>query len=126
MADSLYQENLLDHYKYPRNRGTISPCNFMQCDDNPSCGDRVCFSGRMRDGKVTELYFEGKGCIISQAIASMLTEECTGKTANEIQKISKESVCSMVGIPLGPNRIKCALLPLFVLQEALKTMKGDS
>lgn len=127
MNDTLYQELLMDHYKYPRNRGALPSYDFTSCDDNPSCGDRVCFFGIVENNRLSKISFEGKGCIISQAIASMLTEECMQKSCEEVTELSKEKICSMVGIHLGPNRIKCALLPLFVLQEGVKKcMKGNS
>jgi len=121
---NLYQEELLDHYRNPRNKGSLKNPDFVASDDNPSCGDRVQFEGIISENKVESLSFDGHGCILSQAVASMLTEECIHKTLDEIKAMSKDDVLKMVGITLGPNRIKCALLPLLVLQEGIKNQKG--
>ena len=115
----LYQEELMDHYRHPRNKGAVTAPDFVGEDHNPSCGDRVQVSGKFDGSTVTELCFEAKGCVLSQASASMLTEICMGKNCTEIAALSKEDVLELVGVPLGPNRVKCALLFLFVLQEAI-------
>jgi nitrogen fixation NifU-like protein len=124
MDEKLYQEELLDHYKYPRNKKSIATPSFAAGKDNPSCGDRVFIEGVIQDNKVTDLGFSGAGCIVSQATTSMLTEHCKGKTIDEILAFTKNDLLALVGIPLGPNRLKCALLSLQVLQEGILTYKN--
>lgn len=117
--NNLYQEILMDHYRHPRNRGSLANPDFSSASHNPSCGDSVQFEGRVQDGMVTALAFEGKGCVISQAMASMLTEKLMGKTVSEILALDKEYVIGILGMQLGPTRLKCALLPLQALHEGL-------
>lgn len=112
----MYQEELLEHYKYPLNTTPLESPTFSSGKTNPSCGDIMHIEGIIIDNTVTQLSFRGKGCVISQAAASMVTEECTGKTVEDILGISSETIAELVGIPLGPVRLKCALLCL----EALK------
>jgi nitrogen fixation NifU-like protein len=119
MSDKLYQEELLEHYKYPKYRTTIENPDFTGGDYNPSCGDRVAIQGTVNDGVVTAIGFSGSGCVISQAAASMVTEACLGKTVADIQKMTSDDIKTMIKIPLGPTRLKCALLSLYVLQQAL-------
>ena len=122
--DDMYRENILDHYKNPRNHGRLEPADFSYEDDNPLCGDRIRMDIRMGDDqRVTEVGFTGKGCAISQASASMLTEEILGKTLDEVKQISKERVLELLGIPLGPTRVKCALLSLKVLKAGVYGLK---
>lgn len=112
--DDLYKEIILDHYQHPHNRGTIPDPDVSYEDSNPLCGDKIRMDMKIKDGVVVEVKFSGKGCAISQATASMLTDEIIGKPLTEIQHIDKQAVLDMLGIPLGPTRIKCALLPLKV------------
>ncbi len=121
MNERFYQEELMDHYRFPRNRGTIANPDFSAEDHNPSCGDQVTICGMLdkETNVVTSMMFTGKGCVLSQAVASMLTELCIGKTTATIAMISAQDIAQRVGIPLGPTRMKCALLPLTVLHEAL-------
>ncbi len=117
---NMYKELLLDHYKMPRNRGTIPAATFSSGEYNPSCGDSVCFSGIVLDNTVTELKFSGQGCVISQAVASILSEHCCSKTVAEIMLLTKDDIMNMIGMELGPMRLKCALLPLEALQKGLQ------
>ena len=119
MDNKLYKEELLDHYKHPRNKTVIQNPDFSSGHNNPSCGDKLAIDGKIVDGKITELYFTGSGCVISQATASMLTELCIGKTIQEVMDLNKDDITELVGIPLGPSRLKCALLSLEVLQQGL-------
>jgi len=120
MSDSLYKEELLDHYRHPRNKKTLTNAGFMAGHNNPSCGDRIVIEGIVNDNTIVDLGFNGVGCVISQAAASMLTELCIGKTVTEVLKLNKNDVCNLIGIHLGPTRLKCALLSLEVLQEGLR------
>jgi nitrogen fixation protein NifU and related proteins len=115
--DELYRENILDHYKHPRNQGTLEHPDVSFEDANPLCGDRLRMDFQIRDGRITAVRFSGQGCSISQASASMLSEKLEGMSLEEAKKIGREDVLEMLGIELGPVRLKCALL-------ALKTLKG--
>lgn len=118
---NIYQELLLDHYRYPRNRGSLATPDFFSKQYNPSCGDKIQFAGHISSELVKELVFEGEGCVISQATASMLTEVAKGKVLHEIKVLDKDFVMRMIGMQLGPIRVKCALLPLIALQEGIAT-----
>ena len=122
--DKMYQEELMDHYRNPRNKGSLDKPDFVAADLNPSCGDKVIFEGSIAGNNLKSLSFDGHGCILSQATASMLTEKCSGEKLSDVLKLSKDDVLRMVGIPLGPNRIKCVMLPLLVLHEGIKSLKG--
>lgn len=119
MDEKIYQEELLEHFKYPKYRKKITNPHFSAGHYNPSCGDKISIEGILENNRVIDLGFQGSGCVISQATASMLTELCIGKTVDDILKLNKDSVTELIGIPLGPTRLKCALLSLEVLQEGL-------
>ncbi len=114
--DDLYRQEILDHYQNPRNWGTLDHPDITAVDSNPLCGDEIRIDLKIEDGKVAAVRFSGKGCSISRAAASMLSEAVEGKTLEEVKQISREDVLDMLGIELGPVRLKCALL-------ALKTLK---
>ncbi len=114
--DQLYREVILDHYQHPHNHGTIENADISFEDSNPLCGDKIRIDMKVRDGIVEDIKFTGKGCAISQASASMLTDELKGKPLEEIKKLDKQIIFDLVGIPLGPSRVKCALLPLKVVK----------
>jgi len=113
----MYRELILDHAKNPRNQGTLDPADIDHEEDNPLCGDHLHLTMRVdTDGVIRELAWEGEGCAISQASASMLGEEILGKGLDDIKHIGKEDILEMLGIPLSMNRLKCALLSLKVLK----------
>ena len=115
--DDLYRELILDHYKNPHNYGALEPADISYEDDNPLCGDRIRIDIRLDDhNRVSEVRFSGKGCAISQASASMLTDEIKGKTLEELRHFDKQDLLDLLGIPLSPARLKCALLALKVLK----------
>jgi nitrogen fixation NifU-like protein len=115
--EDLYRENILDHYQNTRNYGTLDHPDITYQDDNPLCGDVIRIDLKLdQDNRISEVAFSGEGCAISQASASMLTEEILGKTLEEVRHLSKDDVLEMLGIQLGPVRIKCALLSLKVLK----------
>ena len=118
---NLYQELLMDHYRYPRNRGTLENPDFTSLHHNPSCGDSVQFAGHVKKNQVVSLVFQGRGCVISQATASLLSDTVTNKNIADICALDKDFVLSMIGMQLGPTRLKCALLPLQALQEGVAT-----
>lgn len=115
--DSLYQENILEHYQHPRNRGTLENPDVTFEDANPLCGDKIRMDFRVADGKIAAVRFSGTGCSISQAAASMLCEHIEGMPLDDARRIGRDEMLEMLGIPLGPVRLKCGLL-------ALKTMKA--
>jgi nitrogen fixation NifU-like protein len=116
MSD-LFREHILDHYQHPRCHGTLADADVTYEDANPLCGDRIRMDVRLREGRIEQVRFSGHGCSISQAAASMLCEHVEGRTLDEIKKLTREDVLDMLGIELGPVRLKCALL-------ALKTLKA--
>ncbi len=126
MAEDLYREVILDHYKNPRGHGVIEDADAHADGVNPLCGDEVSIYVQFgEDGEtVEEVKFSGRGCAISQASTSMLMEMVVGKTAQEIAQLPKEQLLEEVGIPLTPIRLKCALLGLGVLKVALHRAKG--
>jgi len=122
-VENLYREHILAHYRHPRNWGTLEDADLSCEQDNPVCGDVVRLDIRLADGRVSDARFSGRGCVISMASASMLTEEILGKTVEKLKALQDEDVFSMLGITLGPVRAKCGLLPLRVLQSGLALEK---
>ena len=112
--DDLYREVILDHYQHPHNHGTLDQPDIAAEDTNPLCGDRIRMEMKVRDGIVEDIKFTGKGCAISQASASMLTDEIKGKPLEAIKHLDKQAVYDLIGFPLSPSRVKCAMLPLKV------------
>ena len=109
----MYQEQILDHYQNPRNHGTLDePVTIRREEYNPLCGDRLVLEMRLVDDKVEAVRFRGHGCAISQAAMSMLSEEIVGKSVDELKQLQKQDVLDLLGIPLSPARLKCALLSL--------------
>jgi nitrogen fixation NifU-like protein len=118
--DDLYRELIIDRYKNPHFRGALEPHDISFEDDNPLCGDHIRMDLRVDgDNKVTEVAFDGHGCAISQASADLLAESVLGKTLDEVKLINKQDVLDMLGIELGPVRLKCALLSLKVLKAGV-------
>jgi nitrogen fixation NifU-like protein len=124
-AESLYREIILEHYRNPQNRGTLDPADFSYEDTNPLCGDEVRIDMRVNDGIVSDIAFSGRGCAISQASASMLTEMVKGQPLEEVKKITKEDLLEELEIPLSPARLKCALLSLKVLKAGIYGVGHD-
>ena len=117
--DELYRDFILDHYRNPRNSGTLASPDASFEDNNPLCGDKIRMDLKLRDGLVDDIKFSGRGCAISQASASLLTEAVKGKTLAEVASIRKEDVLENLGINISAARLKCALLGLKVLKLAL-------
>jgi len=120
MATDLFQEILLEHYKNPRNAGTLEHPDFSCGEANPSCGDSIEIQGHINDGILTDVRFTGQGCVLNQATASMLTEKVKGKPLDKILALDIAFIENLVGSKLGPNRMRCALLPLQALQNGIK------
>ena len=122
----IYREIILDYYRNPRNYGKIQDPDISQRDSNPLCGDELEMHLNIKEDKVADVKFTGKGCAISQASASMLTELIMGKDFEYVKKLTKEDILDNLGLrDLGPARIKCALLSLKVLKSGLYSYLVD-
>lgn len=114
------QHELMDHYRSPRNYGLCHPADFVSREHNPSCGDLVTVSGRFDDhNKLVAVGFEAKGCVISVATASLLLQFCLGKSYTELTGLDATIVTKLIGIEVGPTRLRCALLPYQALVQGL-------
>jgi nitrogen fixation protein NifU and related proteins len=124
--EQLYREVILDHYKNPRGHGLIEGADAQAEGQNPLCGDEVSiYVAFGEDGdRIDEVKFSGRGCAISQAATSMLTEMVTGRSATEVATLPRDELLEEIGIPLTPVRLKCALLGLSTLKLALHKAKG--
>lgn len=123
----IYSENILDHYKNPRNKGKLKGANCSSGDANPLCGDKLFFYLKVdKSGIIRDASFDGTGCAISQASASMLAEILPGKKVSQVMKWDKQKVFDLLKVELTPARTKCALLGLQVLHEAVKDKRKES
>lgn len=122
--DELYQERILEHYEEPYHRGHASRPTHAHEDDNPLCGDFIHIDLAIdSSGRIKEAYFDGDGCCISQASASMLIEEMDGKTVDDVKNFTADDMLKLFGAKLTPNRQKCCLLSWRVLQSAIYSPK---
>jgi len=119
--DNLYRDFILEHYRSPHNKGVLDPHDLQFADSNPTCGDEMSMTLRLDDPKanITDVAFDGRGCAISQASASILTDELRGKSLDEVRSMDPKKVLDDLGVPIGPARLKCALLSYKVLQGAV-------
>ena len=117
--DSIYREIILEHYKNPSNKGTLDPADFSYEDVNPLCGDEIRIDVRVKDDHVSEIKFSGRGCAVSQASASILTEMVEGKSLDQVKAIGRDELLDEIGIPVSPARMKCAMLGLKVLKAGI-------
>ena len=118
--DDLYREVIIEHYKNPSFRGHLDPHDITFADNNPLCGDHIEITLRTdAKGLVSDARFDGHGCAISQASADLLIESIIGKSLEEVKKLNKDSILELLGIDLGPVRLKCALLSLKVLKAGV-------
>lgn len=124
--DDMYRELILEHYRHPRNAGTLEHPTVSREETNPLCGDRVRIDLAIESGIITDVRFTGRGCAISQAATSLLTEELKGKSLEQVRALSKDDVLDLIGIPLAHNpvRIKCALLPLKAVKAGVYEYLG--
>ena len=122
--DNLYREVILDHYKSPRHYGRLESPDGEAEGQNPLCGDELSIQVAYEGDTISDIAFEGRGCAISQAATSMLTEMIRGRTVAELAAMPKEELLEEIGIPLSPVRLKCALLGLGVLKVALHRAVG--
>jgi nitrogen fixation protein NifU and related proteins len=123
--DDFYRENILDHYRNPRNHGHLDAPTASAEGVNPLCGDELRVELQIDDGVVRDVRFNGRGCAISQAAASMISDVVKGKTVDEVAALGREDVLEELGIPLTPIRLKCALLSVSVLKVALGRAPGE-
>jgi nitrogen fixation NifU-like protein len=126
LSDDIYREIILDHYRNPRNKGKLSNADVSIHDSNPLCGDEIDIHLKIEEEKVKDIKFEGRGCAISQASASMLTEMIMDKPLTTVKDLTKDDVLENIGLMnLGPARIKCALLSLKVLKLGMVRYYAD-
>ncbi len=119
MDDQLYREYILEHYKHPHNHGSLERADMQAHDLNPLCGDELTFQLALDEhGKVKQVAFDGHGCAISQASASMLSDELTGMTTEELLRLDRQTVLDLLGIDISATRMKCAMLSLKVVKAA--------
>jgi nitrogen fixation NifU-like protein len=126
MSSDIYKDIILDYYRNPRNFGDLPNPDVRAKDSNPLCGDIIEMQLKINDGKVEDVRFKGKGCAISQASASMLTEVVKGRTLDDVKALSKVDVLNLLGIDPGPTRIKCALLGLKVVKLGVYGYLGQA
>lgn len=139
MSDDIYREIILDHYRNPRNKGKLPDADISTHDSNPLCGDEIDIHMKIFGDKITDVKFEGRGCAISQASASMLTEMVINKPLTNVKDIAKTDILENIGLTnLGPARVKCALLALKVMKlgmvnylasrdpDSARTLEDDS
>ena len=119
--DNLYRDFILEHYRNPHNRGVLEPHDLQFADSNPTCGDELSMTITLDDSKerVADVAHDGRGCAISQASASILTDELRGMSLDEVRALDPREVVENLGVPIGPARLKCALLSYKVLQGAV-------
>jgi nitrogen fixation NifU-like protein len=125
--DDLYREVIIEHYKNPAYRGSLDPHDLSFEDSNPLCGDHLRIDLRVDEkGVITDARFDGHGCAISQSSADLLLESIIGKSLDEVKALGKDHILGLLGIELGPVRLKCALLSLKVLKAGVYGMSSAS
>jgi len=123
--DDLYRDEILEHYREPHNFGTLDAPDASYEGHNPLCGDRITMMLMVDgEGAVSDIAFSGRGCAISQASASMLTDEIKGRPVSEVEAMTNQDILDLLGIEISPARLKCALLSLSTVQSALEA-QGD-
>ena len=123
--DDLYREVIIEHYKNPAYRGSLDPHDLSFEDSNPLCGDHIRIDLRVDEqGMITDARFDGHGCAISQASADLLLESIVGKKLDDVKALNKDHILELLGIELGPVRLKCALLSLKVLKAGVYGMSS--
>jgi nitrogen fixation protein NifU and related proteins len=120
--DNLYRDFILEHYRSPHNKGVLDPHDLHFADSNPTCGDEMSMTLVLDEPKqhIADVAFDGRGCAISQASASILTDELRGMSLADVQSMHPKHVLDELGVPIGPARLKCALLSYKVLQGAVQ------
>ena len=116
---NIYREIIMDHYKSPRNFGTLKEYDLTSHEYNPLCGDEITIYIKLNSNKIKDIKFNGSGCAISMATSSILTEHLIGKELNEINNLNREDIINMLGTELSISRVKCAMLALVAMKNAL-------
>ena len=119
--DNLYRDFILEHYREPHNRGVLEPHDLEFADSNPTCGDELSMTIVLDEsrGRIADVAFDGRGCAISQASASIMTDALRGLSLDDVRAMEPRGVVEALGVPIGPARLKCALLGYKVLQGAV-------
>ena len=123
---NIYADNILDHYKHPRGQGEMAHPTVEHEEVNHSCGDALKVQLKIKDGVIEEVLWTGTGCAISQAGMSIIAEDLHGKKTAAVSALSKEDMIALLGVPVGPRRFKCALLPLHTLKNAIRKAEGKA
>ena len=125
--DNLYRDFILEHYREPHNRGELDPADLRFADSNPTCGDELSMTLKLDEAgdRVADVAFDGRGCAISQASASIMTDRLRGLSLDELRGLDPKRVVADLGVPIGPARLKCALLGYKVLQGAVSGASVD-
>jgi nitrogen fixation protein NifU and related proteins len=120
--DNLYRDFILEHYRNPHNKGYLDPHDLHFADSNPTCGDEMSMTLRLdkTGSAVADVAFDGRGCAISQASASIMTDTLRGQTLDQVRAMNPKDLLDELGVPIGPARLKCALLAYKVLQGAVR------
>ena len=120
MDDELYQEQILDHYQHPRNKKVLKDATYQHHEHNPSCGDDLTIYVKIKKNQTLQVAFQGHGCAISQASASLLAEYLNNKSLSELIILPQEKIFQLLGIPISNNRTKCALLCYLTIKQGLQ------
>ena len=127
LGSDMYRQQILDHYKNPRNYGELEDADIEHVGDNPMCGDTIkMFIQLAEDETIERVSFIGDGCAISQASASMLSGELRGESLEAVREMDRDDIVDMLGVELSPMRIKCAVLPEKVAQDAIAIYRGEA
>mgnify|MGYP006292800545 FL=1 len=126
MGSDMYRQQILDHYKNPRNYGEIEEPTYSHVGENPMCGDEITIDVVLEDGTIERIAFRGDGCAISQASASMLSEKLTGASVEELVEMDRDDVTDMLGVDISPMRVKCAVLAEKVAQDGYEIYQGEA
>jgi len=121
----IYAQNIMDHYKNPRNKGHLKNADLSQQEINTTCGDDISVSLKLNGDKIKAIKFDGQGCAISQAAISILTESLIGKSIKSVLKLEFQDIEDIMGITISERRYKCAMLGIWAIQKALRTISKN-
>ncbi len=121
----MYREQILDHYKRPRNHGKLEDPTFTHTGENPVCGDKITIDVELEDDVISSIAFRGDGCAISQASASLLSQELIGMDLDDVEELDRDDVTDLLGVDISPMRIKCAVLAEKIVQDGAKIYEGE-